>query len=137
MYDWVANVKKWFLVSVGWLATALGFMGVFLPILPTVPFILLAMYCFSKSSPQFKIWLQENRYLGPTVTRIKSKQGLTVKEKRKILLYSWLSITFTIVFLLERFELQLLLMTILLIETWFIVKYKTFKPNSVDARHPS
>ncbi|UGA57816.1 YbaN family protein [Vibrio sp. VB16] len=106
-------------------------MGVFLPILPTVPFILLAMVCFSKSSPRFQIWLQNNRYLGPTVTRIKRKQGLTVTEKKKILLYSWMSIVTTIVFLLERVELQVLLSIILLIETWVIVRYKTFQSTNI------
>ncbi|WP_413283708.1 YbaN family protein [Vibrio sp. MA40-2] len=119
------------LLIVGWLATGLGFLGVFLPILPTVPFILLAMVCFSKSSPRFKKWLQNNRYLGPTVTRIKLKQGLTRKEKYKILIYSWLSIVSTIVLLLESVELKLLLSAILLIETWFIIRYKTFTISKV------
>ncbi|WED29107.1 YbaN family protein [Vibrio sp. DW001] len=124
-------MKKWFLIFIGWLATGLGFLGVFLPILPTVPFILLAMLCFSKSSPRFQLWLQNNRYLGPTVTRIKRKQGLTVTEKKKILLYSWLSIVMTIYFLLERIELQVLLSIILLIETWFIIRYKTFQSTKI------
>ncbi|MDB1126158.1 YbaN family protein [Vibrio algarum] len=122
---WFIKLKKWLLITVGWLATGLGFLGVFLPILPTVPFILLAMLCFSKSSPRFQIWLQNNQYLGSTVTRIKLNQGLTVREKQKILIYSWLSIVTTIVFLLERIELQVLLSIILVIETWFILRYKT------------
>lgn len=125
-------LKKWFLVVVGWIATGLGFLGVFLPILPTVPFILLAMVCFSKSSPRFQVWLQENKFLGPTVARIKSKQGLTVKEKRKILVYSWLSIGLTIIFLLDQLPLQLMLLAILLIETWVILRYKTFQPSTVN-----
>ncbi|MFC1235335.1 YbaN family protein [Vibrio sp. F74] len=124
-------MKKWFFICIGWLATGLGFLGVFLPILPTVPFILLAMFCFSKSSPRFQLWLQNNRYLGPTVTRIRRKQGLTVTEKKKILLYSWLSIVTTIFFLLERVELQVLLSIILLIETWFIIRYKTFPSTKI------
>lgn len=122
---WFIKLKKWLLIIVGWLATGLGFLGVFLPILPTVPFILLAMLCFSKSSPRFQIWLQNNQYLGSTVTRIKLNQGLTVREKQKILIYSWLSIVTTIVFLLERIELQVLLSIVLVIETWFILRYKT------------
>jgi len=120
-------LKKWFLFFVGWLATVLGFLGAFLPILPTVPFILLAMFCFSKSSPRFQIWLQENKVLGPTVTRIKHKQGLTLKEKKKILIYSWLSIVLTIFFFIERIELQAMLSVILFIETWVIIRYKTFQ----------
>lgn len=105
-------------------------MGVFLPILPTVPFILLAMFCFSKSSPRFQLWLEENQYLGPVVVRIKKKQGLSVKEKQKILIYSWISIVATMVFLLDNLAIQLFLLAVLLIETWFILRYKTFHGHS-------
>lgn len=123
-------VKKWFLISLGWLSTGLGLLGVFLPILPTVPFILLAMFCFSKSSPRFQLWLEENQYLGPVVVRIKKKQGLSVKEKQKILIYSWISIVATMVFLLDNLAIQLFLLAVLLIETWFILRYKTFHGHS-------
>lgn len=133
LYYWLIKLKKWLLVSVGWLATSLGFLGVFLPILPTVPFILLAMYCFSKSSPRFQIWLQENKYLGPTVTRIKLKQGLTVREKQRILIYSWISIVSTIIFFIDSIKLQALLAGILVIETWVILRYKTSQPTDITS----
>jgi len=51
----------------GWISLALGFIGIFLPILPTTPFILLAAYCFSKSSPQLHHWLTHQPTLGPMI----------------------------------------------------------------------
>ncbi len=96
-------------MATGFLATGLGFLGVFLPLLPTVPFILLAMFCFSKSSRRFELWLINHKWFGPTVQRIKSKEGLTRKEKLRILILSWTSICLTIAFVLDRTSVQLLL----------------------------
>ncbi|WCE32454.1 YbaN family protein [Vibrio sp. SCSIO 43137] len=123
-------MKKWFLFSLGWIATALGFLGVFLPLLPTVPFILLAMYCFGKSSPRFQIWLENNRYLGDTVVRIKASLGLTSAEKKRILFFSWLSIGLTIIFVLDSVHARTMLSLILLIETWVILRMKTYNPEA-------
>ncbi|WP_345775797.1 YbaN family protein [Vibrio sp. 99-8-1] len=122
-------MKKWFLFSLGWLATGLGFLGVFLPLLPTVPFILLAMYCFGRSSPRFQVWLENNRYLGDTVLRIKQDLGLTLAEKKRILLFSWLSICFTVIVILESTHIRSMLLLILAIETWVIVRMKTYHPS--------
>jgi uncharacterized membrane protein YbaN (DUF454 family) len=119
-------VKKAFLFTLGWLATGLGFLGVFLPLLPTVPFILLAMYCFSKSSPRFRIWLEQNPLFGEAVTRIKRGLGLTAREKTRILFFSWLSICLTIAFVLESLHGRSMLFALLVIETWVILRYPTY-----------
>jgi uncharacterized protein len=49
----------------GWLFVALAVLGVFLPLLPTTPFVLLASSCFLKSSPRWQRWLAGNRWFGP------------------------------------------------------------------------
>lgn len=54
-------------ISLGWLSLALGFIGAFLPILPTTPFALLAAYFFSKGSPKLHQWLLESRLMGPLI----------------------------------------------------------------------
>ena len=55
------------LLAVGCLAVAAGVVGIFLPLLPTVPFLLLAAACFSRSSERFHSWLVEHDQLGPLV----------------------------------------------------------------------
>ena len=51
----------------GWLCFSLGFIGAFLPLLPTVPFMLLAAYCFARGSERFHEWLITHPTFGPPI----------------------------------------------------------------------
>ncbi|WP_455479478.1 YbaN family protein [Bartonella sp. B23] len=59
---------------VGWIMVILGIIGMVLPIIPTIPFLLVASWCFSHSSPRFHNWLNNHRIFGPPIKQWEEKR---------------------------------------------------------------
>lgn len=81
------------LLVIGWLSVALGVIGIFVPVLPTTPFLLLAAACFVRSSRRFYLWLVEHPKLGPWIRDYLEGQGIPLKGKVYALVLMWASIT--------------------------------------------
>ncbi|EMN7212462.1 hypothetical protein CIK04_16140 [Vibrio sp. 03_296] len=112
---------------IGWTCVILGTIGITVPLLPTVPFILLALYCFGKSSPVFQQWLLNHPKLGPLAQRLNKKQGLTRREKIHSLLLIWVSMLSVLFFVAYGTHWQYAILSLLLFETWFILRFKTYQ----------
>lgn len=67
--------------SIGILCLTVGFVGVFLPLLPTTPFVLLAAWCFSKSSKTLHNWLLANRYFGRIILDWQKEGAIQLRVK--------------------------------------------------------
>ncbi len=80
------------LIAAGLLCVGLATAGVFLPILPTTPFLLLAAACFARSSERLYRWLHENRWFGPFLTRYRAGLGIPLASKLMILTLLWLTL---------------------------------------------
>jgi len=73
--------RRWLLFALGWLFFGLGLLGAFLPVLPTTPFMLLALWAFSASSPRFHDWLYHHRVFGPPLQRWRAERTLPLWVK--------------------------------------------------------
>lgn len=72
---------KLLLIAAGTFFVGLGFVGIFLPLLPTTPFLLLAAVCYSKSSGRFYNWLLRNSLFGQYIRDWREGRGLPIKTK--------------------------------------------------------
>ncbi|WP_145105210.1 YbaN family protein [Cereibacter azotoformans] len=69
-------------VSAGLTSLGLGTLGIFLPLLPTVPFLLLAAFCFARSSERLHDWLVTHPVLGPPIQDWQRSGAISIKGKR-------------------------------------------------------
>lgn len=120
-----APILRWLIFACGWLSVALAILGLFLPVLPTVPFLLLALACFSRSSERFHSWLIEHEQLGPLVRPYLAGAGMPLKAKIKAILLVWASILLSTFFLIDRLWLQILLPLIALGVTLYLLRLPT------------
>lgn len=111
---------RFFLIIVGFLSTALAVLGMFLPLLPTVPLLLLAAACFARSSDRFYTWLVNHRRLGPIVCTYMDGSGVPLRAKIVTIAVLWLSLGFS-VWLVDPLWIRALLGTIGIGVTAFMI----------------
>ncbi|HEX8593398.1 MAG TPA: YbaN family protein [Pseudomonas sp.] len=87
-----SRIVRFVLQAIGWLSVALGVIGIFLPVLPTTPFLLLAAACFARSSPRFYSWLVNHKRLGPWIRDYLDGNGIPLKGKVYAIGLMWTSI---------------------------------------------
>lgn len=96
-------------IGLGFLSLLTGFLGVFLPVLPTVPFILLAAFCFARGSARFHRWLLQHRLTGPMIRDWNQHRSVGRTTKRWAVLLVLLSFSLSIL-LLQIFWLRVALL---------------------------
>ena len=79
----------------GGTSLVLGVAGIFLPVLPTTPFILLAAWCFSRSSERLHDWLVSHAHLGQIIHAWQVEKAISRRTRNGILLFLWLSLGFS------------------------------------------
>ena len=121
----MTSPKKVALIFVGSVSVALGTIGIFLPLLPSTPFLLLAAACFIRSSDRLYAWLTNNKYLGPYIRNYREKRGMTVCTKATVLSLLWLTIGYSAIFATESLAVRIALAMIAVAVTVHILSLKT------------
>jgi uncharacterized membrane protein YbaN (DUF454 family) len=119
------SIKKGLLVALGTLFLALGVIGIFIPLLPTTPFLLLSSACYIKGSKRFYDWLIKNRWLGEYIKNYQDGKGVPFKVKIIIINVLWLTIILSIILFVSNLIIKIILFIIAIGVTIHIVKIKT------------
>lgn len=125
------RLKKALLVIVGCLSLALGAIGAVLPILPTVPFLMLSAFCFAKSSEKLHSWFISTKLYKKNLESFVKGEGMTVKTKVKIM--STVTILMAIGFIMmSRVPVGRVILAIVWVchVVYFVFRVKTLKVES-------
>jgi len=122
------KIFKIFLLVVGTLSLGLGILGIILPLLPTTPLLLLAAYCYARSSERFYQWLLNNRWFGEYIKNYREGRGMPRREKILTLAVLWLTIGFAAVFVVPAWWVRLILLVVACGVTIHLLRIKTHIP---------
>ena len=113
----------------GLVALGLGLMGMFLPLLPTTPFLLLAAALFFRSSPRLYAWLLGHRTLGPYIRNFREHKAIPLHTKVVSVSLVWITLLYCAFGMGLPMWLSVLLLLLAAAITWHILSYRTLKKS--------
>ncbi|HGN7388460.1 TPA: YbaN family protein [Staphylococcus aureus] len=117
------------LIVIGLIFTALGIAGAVLPLLPTTPFLLVAVFCFARSSDRFYNWLINQKIYKEYVENFYLHRGYTLQQKIKILISLYIVIGFSI-YMVDVLSVRIGLIIMLIIQTAVLFIFVKTLPKS-------
>lgn len=120
-----------FLIIVGSVSLVLGILGIFLPMLPTTPFLLLSAAAWVKASPSLYEWLINHPVLGEYIRNFREHRAIPLRVKIISVSLVWLTIGYCIFAVVDEWWWAQVLMTLLAVAiSWHILSFKTLKKKS-------
>ena len=126
---------RYLYIVAGTLSLILGVVGIFIPLLPTTPFLLLAAALYFKSSHRLYDWLLRNRYLGVYIRNFREYKAIPLRAKIVSTALLWATIGYCVLAVVDALWLRLLLAAIAVGVTIHIWSYKTLRKNKNDETH--
>ncbi len=121
------RLLRWLLISIGLISTGLGIIGIFVPLLPTTPFLLLAAACFARSSERFHSWLVNHNHLGPMIRGYLDGSGIPLRAKYTAITLVWLTLPPSALLLVPPVWAKLLLILLAISITWYLLRLPTLQ----------
>jgi uncharacterized membrane protein YbaN (DUF454 family) len=118
------KTKRVFWFTLGIISTCLGIAGYILPVMPGTTFILIAVFCFARSSEKWYNKLLESKWFGQTIKDFKAKKGITLKTKINATIMILTSIGISLYFA-SNIYVSIFLVTCCMISLYFVHKQKT------------
>ena len=122
-----SNFSRWVLIIVGSFFAGLGILGIFLPLLPTTPFLLLAAACYIRSSERLYNWLMNNRWIGRYIKNYLEGKGVPLKSKVFSISTLWITIGYSVFFVVNIFPVRVILILIAIGVTMHLLSIRTLK----------
>ncbi|HHJ5395906.1 TPA: YbaN family protein [Staphylococcus aureus] len=117
------------LIVIGLIFTTLGIAGAVLPLLPTTPFLLVAVFCFARSSDRFYNWLINQKIYKEYVENFYLHRGYTLQQKIKILISLYIVIAFSI-YMVDVLAVRVGLIIMVIIQTAVLFTFVKTLPKS-------
>jgi uncharacterized membrane protein YbaN (DUF454 family) len=115
------------LISLGTFFLCLGIVGIFIPILPTTPFLLIAAALYARSSQKFYSWLMNNRLFGRYIKSYREGKGIPLKIKLITITLLWITIGISAIFATDILWIRILLAAVAAGVTIHIATIKTYR----------
>lgn len=125
-------MKKILLITAGNLSLGVGVLGIFLPVLPTTPFLILSATCFLKSSKRLYFWLINHKILGRYVRSYMLYRALSIKAKVVSIIALWLVILSSAIFFVDPVGIKILLVGIAIGVTTYLLTIKTLTNDMLE-----
>jgi hypothetical protein len=122
-------IVRWTLLTAGTILVGIGILGIFLPLLPTTVFFLMAAWCYARSSHRFYDWLHHNKYFGKYLKNYREGKGGTVLSKVSSIVILWGGIIYSII-VTGSLTIQLILLAIAVGVTIHIIVIPTYRPDN-------
>jgi len=128
-----ARIRKWLLVTVGIVSVGLGLLGVFVPLLPTTPFLLLAAGCFMRSSQRLYDWLIHHKWFGEYLRNYREHGAISLRAKVVTLVLLWGVIGTTAWFAVTLWWARVLLGAVAVGVTLHLLRLRTLTPELLQS----